>query len=427
MNKKYAALIALDWADKKHDGCLQVKGASKTEAFKLTHSAKSIATWVKSLRERFPNSKFGIILEQKRGAVISALLKYDCFEIYPVNPATLAKYREAFAPSGAKDDPTDAALMLELLQLHPDRVPRWIPEDKQTRELGILVEQRRVLVNDRKRLGNRLTSLLKCYYPLVLELFPRMGRAVLCNFVLKYPNLEVVQKASEKELIEFFRSNRSANKLEEKIGKIKESVSLTEDSATINTSVMMAETLSMQILLLVERISLFEKRIEALFSTHKDSSFFASLPASGENMAPRLLIAFGADRNRFKSANDMQCFLGIAPVTERSGNSSWIHWRYNCSKFTRQSIHEWAGITIRHSLWARAYYAMQRSKGKSHPIAVRALAFKWIRILFRIWKDRKTYCETTYLAALQRNGSPIIKFLAENPNLEKLKFSTLYT
>ena len=79
MNKKYAALIALDWADKKHDGCLQVKGASKTEAFKLTHSAKSIATWVKSLRERFPNSKFGIILEQKRGAVISALLKYDCF------------------------------------------------------------------------------------------------------------------------------------------------------------------------------------------------------------------------------------------------------------------------------------------------------------------------------------------------------------
>jgi len=76
---------------------------------------------------------------------------------------------------------------------------------------------------------------------------------------------------------------------------------------------------------------------------------------------------------------------------------------------------------------ARAYYAMQRSKGKSHAIAVRALAFKWIRIIFRLWKDGEVYSEAKYLAALQRNGSPIIKFLAENPNLEKIKFSKVYT
>ena len=140
----------------------------------------------------------------------------------------------------------------------------------------------------------------------------------------------------------------------------------------------------------------------------------------------RLLVAFGADRARFSSASELQKYLGIAPVLERSGNSSWVHWRYNCNKFLRQSIHEWAGITIRHSLWARAYYAMQRKKGKSHPIAVRALAFKWIRIIFRLWQDRKVYSEATYLAALQRNGSPIMKFLAENPNLEKIKFSKTY-
>lgn len=423
MDKEYAALIALDWADKKHDGCLLAKGRVRAERFRLSQKAESIAEWVKSLIKKFPEGKFAVILEQKKGALISALLKYDCFEIYPVNPATLAKYREAFAPSGAKDDPTDAALMLELLQLHPDRVPKWTPEDEKTRTLRVLVEQRRLLVDDRKRLGNRLTSLLKGYYPLVLELFPKMGRAVLCNFVLKYPQLQLAQQASEQELIEFFRSNRSARCLEEKIQKIKSSISLTEDNVIIETSITMAGTLAMQILLLIERIALYQNKIEALFASHSDSEFFSSLPASGENMAPRLLAAFGADRSRFKSANELQRYLGIAPVVERSGNTTWIHWRYNCSKFNRQSIHEWAGITIKHSLWARAYYAMQRQKGKSHPTAVRALAFKWLRILFRLWQDKKLYCEATYLAALQRNGSPIIKFLAENPDLEKLRFS----
>ena len=426
MHNKYKVLIALDWADTKHDGCLVIKGSEELEHFKLKQSAKSIVNWLKSLKKRFGAVKYAVILEQKKGALISALLKHDCFDIYPVNPATLATYRKAFAPSGAKDDPTDAALMLELLRIHPDRVSKLELEDEQTRTLRTLVEQRRVLVDDKKRLANRLEALLKGYYPLVLELFPKMTRAVVSNFILKYPNLESVQQAEKEELVKFFRANRSASKLEKKIERIQEAVSLTEDKSSIETSCLMAETICKQMLLLIEQISAYEKRIEALFASHQDSEFFSSLPACGEVMAPRLLVAFGADRNRFNSASELQKYLGIAPVLERSGNSSWVHWRYNCNKFLRQSIHEWAGITIRHSLWARAYYAMQRKKGKSHPIAVRALAFKWIRIIFRLWQDRKVYSEATYLAALQRNGSPIMKFLAENPNLEKIKFSKTY-
>ena len=422
----YKVLIGLDWADIKHDGCLLVKGEKQVEKFKLRQSAKSIAQWVEGLNQRFGNGRYAVILEQKKGALISALLKYGCFDIYPVNPATLATYRKAFAPSGAKDDPTDAALMLELLRLHPDRVPKLKLEDEQTRTLRTLVEQRRVLVDDKKRLANRLEALLKSYYPLALELFPKITRAVVCNFILKYPSLETIQKASREELIEFFRANRSAAKLEQRLEKIEEAICLTKDKSIIETSIMMAETICKQMLLLIEQIDLYEKKIEALFLSHQDYKLFSSLPASGEAMAPRLLTAFGADRSRFKSASELQKFLGIAPVLERSGNQSWVHWRYNCNKFVRQSIHEWAGITIRHSLWARAYYAMQRKKGKSHAIAVRALAFKWIRVIFRLWQDRKVYSEATYLAALQRNGSPIMKFLADNPNLEKIKFSNTY-
>ena len=103
----------------------------------------------------------------------------------------------------------------------------------------------------------------------------------------------------------------------------------------------------------------------------------------------------------------MQTYSGIAPVTETSGKRKWIHFRWACPKFLRQSFHEWAGHSISQSGWARAYYQQQRDRGNDHHAAVRALAFKWLRILFRCWKDRVAYDETKYLAALIKRGSPL--------------------
>jgi hypothetical protein len=102
--------------------------------------------------------------------------------------------------------------------------------------------------------------------------------------------------------------------------------------------------------------------------------------------------------------------LSIAPVTERSGKKQWGHWRLPCPKFLRQTFVEWAGETIPRSFRAAAYYWQQRDRGTFHP---RALAFKWIRILYRCWQDRTPYDESTYLNALKRRGSPLLRSIAE--------------
>jgi transposase len=125
------------------------------------------------------------------------------------------------------------------------------------------------------------------------------------------------------------------------------------------------------------------------------------------------MIAFGENRDRFDSADTISRFAGIAPVTERSGNKAWVHWRYSCPKFLRQTFVEWTNETIRFSFWAKAFYQLQREKGKTHQVAIRALAFKWIRILFRCWKDRKPYDEAKYLMALKAKGSPLVAELAK--------------
>ena len=109
-----AAWIAVDWADNKHDVALLTTGSTQTEYAQIDHQPEALVHWVGQLRERFGGAPVGLIVEQKRGAFIHALLGHEFFRLYPVNPAMLANLRKAFHLSGAKDDPLDRDLLLEI-------------------------------------------------------------------------------------------------------------------------------------------------------------------------------------------------------------------------------------------------------------------------------------------------------------------------
>ena len=89
-----------------------------------------------------------------------------------------------------------------------------------------------------------------------------------------------------------------------------------------------------------------------------------------------------------------------------------VHFRWACPKFLRQTFHEWAGHSIGYCDWAQAYYEQQRKAGHGHHAAVRALAFKWIRLAFRCWKDGVPYDESRSVESLRRRGSPLAQTLA---------------
>jgi transposase len=126
-----------------------------------------------------------------------------------------------------------------------------------------------------------------------------------------------------------------------------------------------------------------------------------------------LLTAFGSNRDRFDSAADVASLSGIAPVRRASGKSVTVHLRWACPKFLRQSFHEFAAASIRFCPWAKACYEAQRARGKGYHAAVRAVAFKWIRVLFSCWKHRVVYDPTVYLQALQTRGSAYAHGLTE--------------
>jgi len=411
----FAAFVGIDWADAKHDGCLQTAGSANRECFQLEHAPEVIDAWVTALRTRCNGQPVAICLELTKGPLVSALRKYDFLVLFPINPLTLARYREAFTPSRAKDDPTDAALQLELLLTHRDKLQPLNPQSPTMRTLAQLVEHRRRVVGDKVRITNRLTSTLKNYFPHVLHWFQEKDTAIFCDFLSRWPTLKAVQLARRATLETFFRAHhvRYADVITQRIQAIKAATPLTTDAGVITPNALLVQALVAQLRVTLQAITDFDTAIAQCAQSHPDFPLFQALPGAGPVFAPRLLVAFGEQRERYASAADLQKYAGIAPVTERSGKKAWVHWRLQCPKFLRQTFVEWAAESIRHSFWAQVYYQQQRDKGKAHQAAVRALAFKWIRILYRCWQERTPYDESVYLQALNHRGSSLIHNLAK--------------
>jgi transposase len=410
----FAAFIGLDWADKKHDVCLWVPGINRRERLVLEHRPAAIRAWARKLFERFGGARIAVCLELSQGPIVSALLEHDFFVLFPVQPRTIAQYRSAFVPSRAKDDPTDAELALEVLLRHPEKLSPLRPESSSMRSLRCLVEARRSLVDDRVRITNRITNALKAYFPQVLEWFREKDAAIFADFLARWPTLQAAQRARRETLVDFFRSGnvRRCAAIERRIEAIRTEQPLTMDAAVIEPMQLLVDALLPQLRAVSTAIERFDAEIARLAPKLPDYKLFAVLPGAGPALAPRLLVAFGERRERFPNAAALQKYAGVAPVTERSGNKSWVHWRFSCPTFLRQTFIEWVGQTVPRSFWAKAFYDTCRARGARHQAALRALAFKWIRVLYRCWVDRIPYDESRYLMALQKRHAPLLKHAA---------------
>jgi Transposase len=218
-DSEFAAFIGIDWADAKHDLCLQTADSGEREFVVLPHRADAIEAWARSLRQRFAGRPVALCLEIAKGPLVYALQKYDFLVLFPVHPATLAKYRQAFTPSRAKADPTDAELALELLLRYRAKLTALQPQSAPMRALLRLVEQRRRLVADKNRISNRLTDALKQYFPDVLDWFEDKGTLLFCDFLSRWPTLKQLQHARKATLQTFFYEHhvRSQARIEQRL------------------------------------------------------------------------------------------------------------------------------------------------------------------------------------------------------------------
>jgi hypothetical protein len=231
----FTAYVGIDWADTKHDICLQAAGDDRREFDCIPHQVARIDEWAKSVHKRF-GGPIAIALELAKGPIVYALQKYDFFVLFPINPSTLAKYRIAFKPSRAKDDPTDAEFALDLVMRHPEQFEPLQPQSAAMRALLSLTEHRRELVGDKTRLTNRLANTLKQYFPQALDWFDQRDTLLFCDFLARWPTLVQVKRARVSSLKAFFHAHntRRPEVIGARLDSIKAATSLTEDPGVID-------------------------------------------------------------------------------------------------------------------------------------------------------------------------------------------------
>ena len=221
----------------------------------IEHTPKALDVWLTELHRKV-KGRIAIALELKKGPVVYALQKYPFITVFPVYALSLARYRQAFSPSGAKDDPQDAEPALELMLRYPQKIKAIEPDNADIRLLQQLVEQRRQLVKNKRRFVNLIINTLKQYYPQPLEWFSHRGSLLLCELIIRWPSLQQLKRARRDTIRNFLnaKGGRAVVLTEQRVLSIDNAIPLTTDPSVIEANALMATALATQIKVVSEII-----------------------------------------------------------------------------------------------------------------------------------------------------------------------------
>ena len=390
--------VGIDWADEEHYVYITDDSGQKLDSFPIKHSEKGmnkLQSRIHKFSRKLDNVLFSI--ETDKGLVTSTIMDWG-YAVYPINPKSVDRYRDRYKSSGVKSDEFDACVLANILRTDRSRFHPILPDSELARELKVLTRDRNKLVSDRTRLANRLTAILKAYYPAALELFSEVAQPITLSFLREYPTYDDAKKLDFAEFERFLSEHHypCIKRAREIYEKLSQSHLECDDMLVRTKSRLMLTTLT-QLQILMDEIKSYEKEIENLLKSHPDSDIFLSLPGSGDILSAMFIAEFGDNRDRYQKAKDVQAESGSAPITIQSGKKKYVRFRRSCKKPFRKTIHSFAFCSTSNCAWAREYYDQQIATGKTHNQAVRSLSNKWMKIIFTLWKRRETYNEDYHL------------------------------
>jgi len=396
--------VGLDWADTHHDVEVLDEAGKRVGVRRFAHNHQGLNELKQFLLGIAPSpEELACIIETNHGLLITFLLGAG-FPVYPVNPKIANQLRKV---AGAKTDRIDAHLLAKLGRFELAELRRLEPDSPSVAELKTLSRDQDALIQTQTRLVNQLTACLKEYYPAALQLFAKLQQRSTLLFLQAYPTPQAVASASVEEITATLRASKHTNPtaVAPKIFEEVHRPHLVANEVVVRAKSRLMLSLVKQLLVVIQEIASYDKAIKTLFLTHNDQEIWSSLPGAGKRLAPRLLAEWGDDRSRYADAASVQALAGTAPVPFESGNYAKAHKRFACSKPLRNHLHQFAWQSTRQEAWAASYYQRKRAEGKTHSMAVRALANVWVRIIYRMWVDKTEYQTATFEAA-KRGHAP---------------------
>jgi hypothetical protein len=408
------AFGGLDWASQKHNVVVLDAGGKVLEKFEIQHSASG---WQQFRQRLAPYGSIPIAIETNQGAAVEQLVEAGMV-VYPVNPKSAKAYRERKAPSGVKDDWLDGWSLADACRLDGLNWKALRPEDPLIKELRLLCRDEVALIEQRTGFINQLRHALTEYYPTALEAFEDWGSVSAWMFVQRFPTPQVLEAAGKRQWQKFlhsrhlWRSESGSRRME----LFAQATQMCGSAPVANAKSQLALSLINMLFALEKQLGIYRQRIEELFARHPDHDLFGSLPGAGPKIAPRLMSEIGDNRARFDNGPEaLQCLAGTAPVTIRTGKAKtdpqrWpCHQRWACNTHLRHALHLFTEHTLSRCVWAQIYYQHHRDKGRTHSDCLRRLAQRWLKIIYRMWIDRKPYDPMLHHQNQLKHGSWVLQ------------------
>lgn len=407
----YSHFVGFDWAKDHHQVVVIDRDGHIVLDLQIGHTAEGWHRLCEKLvRLAGPDlSAVAVAIETSCGPAVEKLLELGC-SVYPLNPKSAQRYRDRKAPSGNKTDHLDAWSFADALRTDGHGWRRLKPDDPMVQELRLLCRDEVQLIGQRTALVNQLQQALVEYYPAALEAFDDWTMPACWEFVIRFPTPSALEKAGKRAWQKFLHTHQlyRPETYKKRLESFARATEFCSSQAVTNAKSMLAVSLAKQLCVLELQLKAYRARIEELFQQHPDHDLFGSLPGVGEKLAPRLLSECGQDRQRFQDHQALQCYAGTAPVSFQSGQIHRVTFRRACNKNLRAAVHLWADLSRKKCAWAQIYYQQKRQEGKSHACALRCLAQRWLKILWKMWQTRTCYDEQLHTRNQVKHGSWVL-------------------
>lgn len=413
--------VGIDWAEEFHLVALGAPGEGVFDIARVEHDPRSLDALIARIDELEPDpAEVRVVLETSYGMLVERLLDAG-YTVVPVNPDLIARRR---GPAKKKDDPEDARIACLLALDRFERLRPLVPHGEEAAELRAIARDDERAARDERRILNRLRADLVATFPSALAIAgDDMGAPTFLRLLERWPTAKALVEASRDDLVAFARAGRHGwpDRFADRV-----QAALADDNFVAHDWLVRAkaDTIRLaagQLLALGAQRRVWERRMGELLlgaprhgrsKQPKDDQrgpavpggeIYLSFPGLGDRLAARVAGEIG-DITNFDTPNGLQCYAGKAPVTRRSGKSELVVAnRLACNGHLRDAVQQWAFCSLRGSGWAREFYDTHRARGKGHHATLRALANRWLEVLWHCLTRGVAYDETIHVANRNRH------------------------
>jgi transposase len=404
----------IDWSDDSHSFCVLDDAGAKLDAFDISHGLDGFeAAHKRMLKRACGPEDVRIAIETKDSLIVDFFLEMG-YSLNFLNPKQTDRFRDRHRMSSAKSDGFDAFVLADAVRTDPHLFNALSPLDEKSLALRVLTRTRESIVQRKVAISNELTSALKRYFPLALELFSGLDTPEAISFLLQYPTYAQAKTVSESHIHSILEKQGISDKVAARRANAI-CTKLKEPQPAPAASVAQAYPLAVKSLLrqmrnTLDELSAIECEIRDNYKDHPNKNLLESLPGIASTLGPVLAAELGSDVTRFSDVKTLKAFAGSCPVTKRSGKYCEVSYRRTCNWRVRQALHLASQSAIIRCRWARELYDRLRSEGKSYGRALRAVANQLVEMLYMILLRRTPYCEDYHLRmkAIHSRRAPVL-------------------